>query len=88
MDLASLRLDEGSVEHGVNALCLVPFQELDNFLFDYCDEAVFAYFADEPAEEASCIRFLPDLIGHDRQASGRCRVFLSFLLGFGRLSCA
>jgi len=52
------RLYEGSIKHGVNVSCTVPFQELNHFFFYYFDEAVYSYFADESAENASCVAFL------------------------------
>jgi hypothetical protein len=40
---------KGSIKDGINACCVVLFQELNHFLFYYVDEAGFSDFADEPA---------------------------------------
>ena len=39
------------------SLALFVFQELNNFLVYYVDEAGFSDFADEPAENASGVAF-------------------------------
>jgi len=48
-------LYERNVQYGINVFCIVPFQELNNFLLDYSCEVVFSDFSDKPAKNASGI---------------------------------